>query len=369
MIRAIFALLLLLHGLIHLMGFVKAFQLADIEQLTLSISKPAGIFWLIASILFVIAGVVHFYDKNWWWMVAALGIIISQLLIFMYWQDAKFGTIANIIILLACLPAYGSWNFKDMVNREKQAFLSSAKVTEEIISEEDLESVPDIVQLWMENAGIVGKERTATVFFRQSGEMRTSIDGSWMEVEAEQFVRTANPGFIWMADVKAAPYIYLAGRDKYVDGKGQMLIKLLSLVPVADSKGKEIDQGAMLRYLAEIVWYPSAALENYISWKEVDSTRVKATMTYGDITASGLFDFNKYGEVIRFEAERYYDRKDKATLETWVIDIREDSYQLISGIRVPTKAQVTWKLPEGDFTWYKLEISDLEYNIADKPDL
>lgn len=40
MIRAIFGFLILLHGLIHLMGFLKAFHLADIEQLTLPISKP-----------------------------------------------------------------------------------------------------------------------------------------------------------------------------------------------------------------------------------------------------------------------------------------------------------------------------------------
>jgi|GEM_PF-3451583 len=32
-----------------------------------------------------------------------------------------------------------------------------------------------------------------------------------------------------IADVKAAPGIHIAGRDKYENGKGQMLIKLFSL--------------------------------------------------------------------------------------------------------------------------------------------
>lgn len=366
MIRAFFVLLLLLHGFIHLTGFLKAFHLAEIEQLTLPISKPAGMFWLIAGILFMIAGAVYFYDKNWWWMIAALGMVISQVLIILYWQDAKFGTIANIIILLICIPAYGSWNFNAMVNKDKQDFLSSAKKVDENIAEEDLENLPDIVRLWMENAGIVGRRKMGTAYFRQSGEMRTSLDGNWMPVEAEQYVRTVNPGFIWIAEVKAAPYIYLSGRDKYIDGKGQMLIKLLSLIRVAYSKGKKMDQGALVRYLAEIVWYPSAALENYIFWQEVDNTTAIATMTYGNITASGQFIFNNFGELVRFEAERYYDRNDGATLEPWIVDIEEDSYKTFEGVRVPTKAQVTWQLEEGDFRWYKLNISDLEYNIANK---
>ncbi len=219
------------------MGFLKAFQLAEIEQLTLPISKPAGMFWLIASILFVIAGAVYFYDKNWWWIVAALGMVISQVLIVIYWQDAKFGTIANIIILIVCLPAYGSWNFNAMVIKEKQAFLSSAERAEGIIAADEVDSLPAVVRLWMENAGIVGKKKMGTAHFIQSGEMRTSIDGSWMPVEAEQYIRIADPGFIWIADVRMAPYIHLAGRDIYTGGKGHMLIKLLSLIPVADSEG------------------------------------------------------------------------------------------------------------------------------------
>ena len=47
-----------------------------------------------------------------------------------------------------------------------------------------------------------------------------------------------------------------------------------------DAKGKEIDQGALLRYLGEIVWVPSAALSDYITWEEMDSTTARATMSY-----------------------------------------------------------------------------------------
>jgi len=362
MMRTIFGLFMILHGLISLLGFIKAFGIAEVDQLTRTISEPAGLFWLIASLLFLISGGLFFNEQSWWWMAVLPGILILQVLIFMYWQDAKWGTILNVIILAGCLLGYGNWDFQAMIDREKDSFFNRQSKEPRKVKKDQIAGLPPIVQLWMDNSGMTGTERINSIHFRQKGTMKTSPEGSWMPVEAEQYVKTVSPGYLWIADVEAAPYIHLSGRDKYVDGRGHMLIKLLSLVPVADAKGKEIDQGSLLRYLGEMVWYPGAALEPYVRWDEVDDTRAKVTMSFGDITASGIFEFNKMGDPLRFEAERYYDRKEGATLETWVVDIGAGSFKTFDGLRVPTVAKVTWKLPGGDFTWYKLEISDLKYN-------
>ena len=289
-------------------------------------------------------------------------IIVSQVLIVIYWQDAKAGTVLNIILLAGCLLGYGNWDFQSMVEREKESFFASVNSVKENVTMEEADGLPPIVRLWIQNSGIAGHDRMNSIYFRQKGTMKTSPQGRWMPVEAEQFVKTGSPGYLWIANVEAAPYIHLAGRDKYMDGRGHMLIKLLSLIPVADSKGEEIDQGSLLRYLAEMVWYPGAALEPYVSWEGIDDTKARATMNYGGITASGVFEFNKGGEPIRFEAKRYYDRMEGPTLETWVVDIETGSFRTYDRLRVPTRANVTWKLAEGDFTWYKLRISELTFN-------
>lgn len=65
-------------------------------------------------------------------------------------------------------------------------------------------------------------------------------EGDWMRVEAEQYISTNPPGFIWKAGVKS-PFLHFSGRDKYENGEGHLLIKLFSLIPVVDAKGKEID--------------------------------------------------------------------------------------------------------------------------------
>lgn len=362
MIKAIFTSVVVIHGLIHLMGFAKAFQLAEINQLKQNISKPIGLLWLISALLFIIAAVIFLLNKDWWWMIAVPAFVLSQLLIIMYWQDAKYGTVANVIILVGIVIGYGTWSFNTMVKNELETFVTPAISEKKVVTKEMLSGLPPLVQKWLERSNVTGKEIIYRVHLKQIGEMRTAPDSKWMPVEAEQWFKTEKPGFIWVADVKFAPGIHLAGRDKYENGKGNMFIKILSLIPVADAKGTEIDQGAMVRYLAEIVWFPSAALNDYIQWEQIDSTTAKATMTYGGITASGLFKFDAYGNVISFEAKRYYDRKGRATLEDWFIQIEPNSYKEFEGVRIPAKSTVTWKLKEGDFTWYKLEIADIHYN-------
>ncbi len=362
MIKAVFASVIIIHGFIHLMGFVKAFQLAEINQLTQTIHKPIGLLWLISAVLFITAAAVFLLKKDWWWMIAAPALVLSQVLIIMYWHDAKYGTIINVIILVGIVIGYGTWSFNTISKNELKIFVAPATSKKKVVTKEMLNGLPPIVQKWLERSNVIGKEVIYSVYLKQIGEMRTTFDGKWMPVKAEQWFKTEKPGFIWIADVKAAPGIHLTGKDKYENGKGHMLIKLLSLITVADTKGKEIDQGTMVRYLAEIVWFPSAALNDYIQWKQIDSTTVKATMTYSGITASGLFKFDANGDVVSFEAKRYYDRKGGTTLEDWFIQIEPNNYKEFEGIRIPIRSIVTWKLKEGNFTWYKLEITNIHYN-------
>ena len=98
MLRIIIPIVTVIHGLIHLMGFLKAFQLAEIEQLNLPISKVSGIFWLLACLLMLATACTYLLKIDGWWILGMIALVISQGLILLYWPDAKFGTIANIII-------------------------------------------------------------------------------------------------------------------------------------------------------------------------------------------------------------------------------------------------------------------------------
>ncbi len=366
--RYLFAFILLIHGLIHLMGFVKAFKLGEVSQLSGHFSKPAGLVWLATAILFLFAVGAFILKKDGWWMPAAAAVVLSQLLIMSQWNDAKFGTIANIIALAVLLPAFGQWRFNGMVQQELAVFMPRTITAAPVLTREMVTGLPPVVQQWLERSNAIGRPVVKTAHLFQKGEMRTTPDGKWMPVGSRQFITVDKPGFFWTADVLAAPMISMTARDKYENGKGFMTIRLLSLFPVADAKGPETDQGAMVRYLAEICWLPSAALSEYIAWEQVDSASAKATMRYGGIEASAVFTFTPDGDIKSIEAMRYYDRKSGPTLEKWHISIDPNGYREFEGLRIPAISNVAWLLKAGDFTWYKLEITGIRYNEPYRPE-
>ena len=360
--KFIFGFILLLHALIHLMGFVKALQFADITSLTQSISKPIGMLWLFATLLLLLSLILFLLKKEWWFVIAFLAVIISQILIILFWKDAKFGTIANVIVFLVSISAYGSYQFSTMVQKESAQILQGIQVENlPIISENDIRHLPEIVKKWVRNSGVLGKEKIVSVHLKQIGDMRTKPEGKWMPFTASQHFNVENPAFVWMTKVDAIPVVNMVGRDKLYNEEGEMLIKLASLIPVVnEGKNDKINQGAMIRFLAEICWFPSAALNDNITWESIDATSAKATLIINGKIVSGVFAFSAEGNLVSFEAKRYYGGKDDSKLETWHVEML--SYKTFNGITIPNKSSVTWKLKTGDFNWLRLEITDLKFN-------
>lgn len=186
----------------------------------------------------------------------------------------------------------------------------------------------------------------------------------WIPATSEQYITVDTPAFVWKVHMDMIPFVAVAGCDHFINAKGRMNVKLLSLVDMVNDADEKIDQGALQRYLSEISWAPSAALLPYIKWEAIDSFSAKATMTYKNTSGSVIFHFNDKGDMVYCTADRYMGGGDKATLEKW--EGRSMEIGVMDGIRMPVKSEVTWKLKAGDFTWYKLGVTELEYN---KPQL
>jgi len=165
----LFFIIVIIHSLIHLLGFLKAFQLAEVNQLTQHISKPAGVFWLIALLLLLVSALLFISNNNLWWIPALIGVILSQVLIIMFWTDAKFGTIPNLVILVVAIIAFANWSFNRIVDKEISEMLSGITDKKEILTENKISHLPSIVQKWLRNSGAVGKEMIRSVHLKQKG--------------------------------------------------------------------------------------------------------------------------------------------------------------------------------------------------------
>jgi uncharacterized protein DUF6920 len=99
--------------------------------------------------------------------------------------------------------------------------------------------------------------RVARLTQRGFFQMGEGPDG-WRPFTATEVFRVADPGFYWDAKIEMAPLLSVRVRDSYVSGQAVMLGKILGLVTVVDAAGDPgLQRGAMSRYLAEAVWFPT----------------------------------------------------------------------------------------------------------------
>jgi hypothetical protein len=366
MIRLIFAVPLMIHGLIHLMGFSKEWNLGPPSMLkhkttiplTTVAAKTAGLVWLFACCLLMGTAALYLVQKDWYWMVGIAGVALSQVLIIVYWRDAKYATILNMIILVILMVAGAQSNFDKVVEGEVSKMLHTSALVSPAATAARRTDLPDVVQKWLTASGAFDRPVSA-IRMSQSGAMRATAEGKWLDFQATQFCTIDPPAFSWKARISAAPLIFVAGRDKYENGKGQMLIKPMAIYPMANATGYEIDQGTLLRFMGEMIWYPEAAAMDYIRWEEVAPNQAMATMTYKGVTATGTFTFHPNGLPKRFSAERYGDFQGEFRKETWQVDVT--GYKKMSNREIPSACEVTWKLRSGDFMWFKQEITRIEY--------
>lgn len=356
--------ILFIHGGIHLLGFLKAFGWAETAHLTAEISKPMGIIWLLVTLLFLISGLWLLWQVDWWFFLALFAVLLSSFLLICYWADAKYGMVPNLTILVIVAVAYGSWHMDKRIRAETDQLFDTMDFSSgSTILETDLKSLPVPVYRWIKTTGIIGKPKIKNGRVVQKALMKMKPEQKdWYSAEALQYTFIEAPAFTWRVDLSMMPLVQIKGRDKFKDGKGEMLIKVNSLITVVDEKGAKIDEGTLQRFLGELVWFPSLALSPYIQWEALDDHAAKATMTYGGTTGSGVFYFNESGDFVKFIAMRYKGNGPEDKKFPWVLTV--DGHDTFEGIKVPSHMKATWKLDEGDWTWLDLEILDLQYNVA-----
>lgn len=227
-----FFLLIIVHGLIHLMGFTKAFQFAEMKQLSIAISKPIGTIWLMATLLFITSAFLFILKKDYWFFFSLAAVLISQFIIFVSWHDAKFGTIANIIILLASIVGYGTWSYYNKfqqdvkTNLQQKAYFPASPLTEM-----DMQHLPDPVKKYLRYSCCIGKPKVNNFKIEFVGKIRKNEQSDWMPFTSVQynFMDVPTRLFFMKAVMKHLP---VGGYHLFINGDAYMDIRLFSLFKV-----------------------------------------------------------------------------------------------------------------------------------------
>ena len=174
---------------------------------------------------------------------------------------------------------------------------------------------PAPARRYFEHSGVAGKPIPRLVRLRQAGRIRANPADKWMELEAEEFYSTSPPGFVWRAYFPKASLPIVLGRDEYLDGAGSIVMKMLSVYPVADERGEELGPASLMRYLNEMTWFPAAFLGENVTIEPVDEACFRVTIADRGMTATALMFVDEEGQLTNFRAQRFHTGT--RTMETW----------------------------------------------------
>lgn len=233
-----------------------------------------------------------------------------------------------------------------------------AETSSTIVSETEIASLPSPIQRYMRYSGIIGKERISYFTLKWSGDFKLGKDKDWLSIEAEQISYIPEPQRIFYIKGYFWGFIPVSGRDLYKNRRGEMLIELMSLITVAHDTTDEINYSALVTFLDDMIFCPSAFLESRIQWEELSDSSARATISDGDLKVSGVFYVNKTGQITKMVTkDRYYSEAEQKPVKVpWTTPF--SNYKEINGIRIPTYGEGIWNLAEGDFRYAKFHIKE-----------
>lgn len=358
MLRYLLLLLILLHGLIHLMGFAKAYGLGNITQLK-EISRPAGTLWLLVAVLFLVAALMLLLHNDGWWLPALLAAVCSQVLILGMWQEAKWGTAANIIVLVAAVLGFGSWRFERAYRQDVVASLAQVGVPSSgLITESDLAHLPQPVQRYLRYVGVVGKPKVVHYKAVFKGKMRDK-GKDWFPFVSEQHNFTGVPTRLFY--MKAQMFgVTVPGYHRYLDADARMDIRLFGLVQVAGTKGPEMGRAETVTLLNDMcLMAPATLIDNRLQWKAIDGQSAKAFFTVNGIKISAVLYFNEQGQLVNFVSD---DRYAVADMKQYRFSTPVKDYRNFNGYNLPAYGEAIWHYPEEAFTYGIFNLQSVTYN-------
>lgn len=174
-----------------------------------------------------------------------------------------------------------------------------------------------------------------------------------MAITGEEYFLADKPGYIWIGHTT-----WFSACDQYVAGAGVLTVRLLGVWRIVRASGPSFDQGELLRWLAETVWFPTSLLPGGRAiWSPIDDDSATLTLTDHGQTVVCQMHFNEQGEIVRYQAQRY---SDETHIETWTGHL--SAYYQMYGLRIPTQASAAWVIGGEEKPYARFTLREIEYD-------
>lgn len=192
----------------------------------------------------------------------------------------------------------------------------------------------------------------------QRGEFRSAPGARWMTYTAEERIDATQTGFCWDARFGGSRLGSFVVTDAYEQSHGQLSVKLGGVIPVKKFTGPDVDKAEIQRYFSSIVMCPSILLHHPSLEFTAHGANALAVRDRNDLTNATVemvIGVDGQPSACRTERPRLVGKK--TVLTPWLGSCLE--FQECEGLRVARRIEVSWRLPEGDFTYLRGEVTSL----------
>lgn len=272
------------------------------------------------------------------------------------------------VIILVVIVVMGIISSLNLTNRKYQNLVedglgSGSNEEIEIITSDDLDELPTLVRRYLDYVGVVGTEKVSNFRVVLDGEMKMKRDSEFSSYTAEQTSFVDQGVRLFYMDL-FLNRLKISGLHHFNEDDARMKIKILDVFTVVDEHGENMKRAETVTFFNDmVILAPQTLISNQIIWEEVDESSVKATFTLNGITVDALLFFDKQGRLINFISEDRMALEDNGVNTTvpWSTPISE--YHTIDGLNLPKYGEAVWHYDDGDFTYIKLNVRNIEYNM------
>lgn len=265
-------------------------------------------------------------------------------------KQIKLGLAAMLFLFISCE--------KTEMN-EIEYLLNKSNVEHYAISDAHIDPLPQVLQSYLKAVGVVGKLNSNNVKLNYSGNFKLNENAAWAAMKAVTYVTNEPISRNWIGEINS-PMGKMTGLDYYYNGSGKLDIRLAPSIPFMFSDGYELSVSELIAFLGELVYNPSACLNDKILWEAVSDNAAKATLEDAGLSVSGIFYFDESYLITRFESNDRYFGDTKEQLP-WMVYV--DDYKVFSDIKIPTTFRAVWIKPEGEYEYINASITNLVFDV------
>lgn len=259
------------------------------------------------------------------------------------------------IILLCIGSVLIYWNvpyspLQSQFDRQMKVRLERIVPNVEVCTQAEIDRLPKLLGHHLEQIGLVGsrKYNSVNVAFHDTKFVFDSQKGTVLTMDYDLWLLCDQP--FRSAYISSSLYgIPFEGIDYCTDDKeGGMKGVIGKAVPLFDTHNQQMYKAGLISWLAEGACVnPSILLSDYLTYEELDTNHVKATIRYNGVQGSGIFTFDENGQLAGFESDERQEEEIDGVMTKIGWKAVYKNYTEQHGILIPKVMQAIKVYPDG----------------------